>query len=77
MAYFPESKVIHRRLPQKDADAFYFPYGIMVVWGLTRSESEGLIKETLPYGNKGSRHELEFDEQQFDVGPEGKVVNDV
>lgn len=77
VTYFPESRVIHRQLPNQAVDVFYFSYGVMVEWGLAKDDTAGLIQEVAMYDTGSSPHEAEFDESEFEVGQDAKILNDV
>lgn len=72
--HFRSSNVVHRAL-SSGGDAFYFSYGTLVLWGLTKEQEHQLLHEvkafeTTPYDV------IETEEYRYTVGLVAKIVRD-
>ncbi len=73
--YFRSSNVVHRAVSPRGGDAFYFDYGTLVLWGLTREQEERLLKEVKAFENEP--YELiETEEYRYHIGSVAKIVKD-
>lgn len=56
-------------------DVFYFPYGAIVCWGLSKEQCHIYLKEAKPF-EQGTIEDIETDEFTFIFGDSSKIVED-
>lgn len=64
------------RVQLGSAEAFYFPFGTVVFWGLTRSQALSWIQETKSFENE-TLENTEEDAFFYTIGKQDKIVNDL
>lgn len=75
ITHFRSGNVVHRPLPSFNGEAFYFSYGTLVLWGLTKDEEAAVVAEVKAFEND-TYDQIETEEYRYTLGPAAKIVRD-
>lgn len=73
--FFRSGNVVHRRYGNEDGDVFYFSYGTIVMWGLSKSEEEAILFEARLF-EEGPLDAVEWEESLYSQGSSAKILKD-
>ncbi len=73
--FLKNGNVIHRAYGQHGGDVFYFAYGTIVMWGLSKAEEKSLIIEAR-FFEDGPIEQIESEESSFSIGESAKILKD-
>lgn len=73
--FFRSGNVIHRAFGSEGGDIFYFSYGTIVCWGLTKEQEEAILQEVKSF-ESGPNEQNEFEESRYSVGVVAKILKD-
>ena len=68
-------QVLHLKILDGKADAFYFSYGVIVFWGLSKEEEQDFLEKSLNYSLKRLK-KIESDFFTFDYGDKHHFEHD-
>jgi uncharacterized Rmd1/YagE family protein len=71
---FRSGNVVHRPF-STTGDIFYFSYGTMVTWGLSKEEEEALLLEVKAY-EENPNEQMEWEESRYVLGQAAKILKD-
>lgn len=73
--FIRNSNVIHRIYGVDDGDVFYFSYGCVVMWGLSKVEEEFILRDVQAFEHV-SNEAIESEESRYSVGDIAKISKD-
>lgn len=69
---FKNANVIYCNLAHQPGDVFYFSYGVVVTWGLSRDAEQAVLKSTQPFRIQATEV-VDYDHYLYFFGPDPKV----
>lgn len=73
--FFRSGKVVHRALAKNDGDIFYFSYGTVVMWGLSRENEEVILQEIKQF-EEAPLENIEHEASRYSIGTAAKILKD-
>ncbi len=72
---YRSSNVVHSKYGQNGGDVFYFSYGCVITWGLSKSEEQEVLRECATFEDEPV-DQVESEESTFSLGQVAKVNKD-
>lgn len=73
--FFRSGNVVYRTYGASDGDIFYFSYGTIVMWGLSKEEEEAVLIEAR-FFEEGPIDSAEWEESLYSQGESAKILKD-
>jgi uncharacterized Rmd1/YagE family protein len=73
--FFRSGNVVHRSYGANDGDVFYFSYGTIVMWGLSKEEEEAVLVEAR-FFEEAPIEAVEWEESLYSQGESAKIIKD-
>jgi uncharacterized Rmd1/YagE family protein len=73
--HFRSGNVVHRVFGSDQGDVFYFSYGTVVMWRLTKSEEQQILSELRSF-EEAPVDQSEFEESRYVLGKIAKISKD-
>lgn len=75
ITHFRSSNVIHCHFAARNGDIFYFSYGTIVMWGLSKEQEEEVLSSLRPF-QESPNDNTEYEESRFSIGQSAKILKD-
>lgn len=73
--HFRVGNVVHRVYGRVQGDVFYFSYGTLVMWGLSKEEEAAILAEVKGFEDNPN-DQVEWEESRYSIGQAAKILKD-
>jgi uncharacterized Rmd1/YagE family protein len=75
ITHFRSGNVVHRSYEKDSGDIFYFSYGTIVMWGLTKDRENEVLSELKEF-ETNPNEQNEWEESRYSIGQTAKILKD-